>query len=130
MKKAIAVTMVTFFVVLCLSHQYAMAQHRGAMMPYYPKSGGYEYHHGGSGISPGAVAGIAAATCLLGILFGAAAAYTQQQPQAVIVQPYPTAVPAPPPPPPQNLWYYCDSIRGYYPYVTTCPGGWRAVPSQ
>jgi len=32
------------------------------------------------------------------------------------------------PPPPQN-WYYCDAANGYYPYVTACPGGWRAVPA-
>ena len=33
------------------------------------------------------------------------------------------------PPPPQN-WYYCDAARGYYPYVQTCPGGWRPVAAQ
>lgn len=40
-----------------------------------------------------------------------------------------------PPPPdyavpasPQPAWYYCDSARGYYPYVPSCPGGWRIVP--
>lgn len=26
-------------------------------------------------------------------------------------------------------WYYCAASRGYYPYVTQCPGGWlRVVP--
>lgn len=25
-------------------------------------------------------------------------------------------------------WYYCDSSRGYYPYVKECPGGWQRVP--
>lgn len=24
-------------------------------------------------------------------------------------------------------WYYCDADAGYYPYVTQCPGGFRAV---
>jgi len=28
----------------------------------------------------------------------------------------------------QGMWYYCEQSRGYYPYVTQCPGGWRAVP--
>jgi hypothetical protein len=28
----------------------------------------------------------------------------------------------------QGMWYYCEQTRGYYPYVTECPGGWRAVP--
>ena len=53
-----------------------------------------------------------------------------------------TAVsPAPPPPPaggavpgpgtqPQaGVWYYCESARGYYPYVQECREGWKAVPA-
>jgi hypothetical protein len=36
-------------------------------------------------------------------------------------------VPAGPAPAP--AWYYCDSARGYYPYVRFCPEGWRAVPA-
>ena len=32
-------------------------------------------------------------------------------------------------PPPQQFWYYCDSGRGYYPYVTSCPEPWRPVPA-
>ena len=27
----------------------------------------------------------------------------------------------------QGSWYYCDAAHAYYPYVATCPGGWRAV---
>jgi hypothetical protein len=27
-------------------------------------------------------------------------------------------------------WYYCESINGYYPYITSCPEGWRAVPAS
>jgi hypothetical protein len=38
----------------------------------------------------------------------------------------PPAVVAAPPAAPQ-YWYYCDNPRGYYPYVSSCPGGWRAV---
>ncbi len=26
-------------------------------------------------------------------------------------------------------WFYCDSAKGYYPYVKDCPEPWRAVPS-
>jgi hypothetical protein len=40
----------------------------------------------------------------------------------------PPLVGAPPPPPAQH-WYYCDSAQRYYPYVATCPEGWRAVPA-
>jgi hypothetical protein len=45
---------------------------------------------------------------------------------AVVVQPPP---PEPLAPQPQQYWYYCDAAHGYYPYVTTCSGGWRAVPA-
>jgi len=46
------------------------------------------------------------------------------------------AYPNPPDPPPnysglpaqpQSL-YYCDSARGFYPQVPSCPSGWREVP--
>ena len=29
--------------------------------------------------------------------------------------------------PAQNWWYYCDQSQSYYPYVKTCPGGWKRV---
>ncbi len=32
-------------------------------------------------------------------------------------------------PPPTPYWYYCESARGYYPYVPTCPGGWVPQPA-
>ena len=57
---------------------------------------------------------------------------------APVYYPVPVAVaPAAPPvyversdpaPQQQGMWYYCEQTRGYYPYVTECPGGWRAVP--
>ncbi len=28
-----------------------------------------------------------------------------------------------------GVWYYCDSAQAYYPYVSQCPSGWRAVPT-
>lgn len=45
----------------------------------------------------------------------------------VVVVPSQPAEPAPPPA--QQYWYYCDSAKAYYPYVSTCPGGWRKVPA-
>ena len=30
--------------------------------------------------------------------------------------------------PPQS-WFYCESAKGYYPYVPQCPEPWRAVPA-
>jgi hypothetical protein len=29
----------------------------------------------------------------------------------------------------QTLRLYCDAVGGYYPYVTSCPGGWHRFPS-
>jgi hypothetical protein len=28
----------------------------------------------------------------------------------------------------QGYWYYCETSRGYYPYVKECATGWKAVP--
>lgn len=47
------------------------------------------------------------------------------------------AAPAPSPtpgagsPPSQmpGTWYYCESAKGYYPYVSQCPEGWKSVPA-
>lgn len=33
-------------------------------------------------------------------------------------------------PAPQQFWYYCDNPQGYYPYVTSCNGEWRQVPTR
>jgi hypothetical protein len=29
-----------------------------------------------------------------------------------------------------QYWYFCASANRYYPYVATCPEGWKAVPAQ
>lgn len=59
-----------------------------------------------------------------------------EQPAPVVVQvpaPAPVQVqPVQPPvaaPPVQQFWYYCDAARGYYPYVASCPSGWKTVPA-
>jgi hypothetical protein len=51
------------------------------------------------------------------------------QPSTIVVQPpvsgpgaQGTAAPAP-------TWYYCTSAKSYYPYVNSCPEGWKAVPA-
>lgn len=38
-------------------------------------------------------------------------------------------VPAVPPPPMPSMLYYCESARTYFPYVATCPEGWKAIPA-
>jgi hypothetical protein len=35
-----------------------------------------------------------------------------------------------PPAPLPKTWYYCEAANGYYPYVPTCPGGWKALPAS
>lgn len=53
-------------------------------------------------------------------------------PTVVIEQAPALVVPAQPPaaqPAAQPFWYYCDAARGYYPYVASCPGGWKTVPA-
>jgi hypothetical protein len=32
-------------------------------------------------------------------------------------------------PPPAQFWYFCTSSNSYYPYVSSCPDGWKAVPA-
>ena len=36
---------------------------------------------------------------------------------------------APPSSQPPQYWYYCESAKGYYPYVPSCSEGWKKVPA-
>ena len=50
----------------------------------------------------------------------------------VVVEQVPTPAPTPAPnapPSPAQYWYYCESAKGYYPYVSSCPEGWKSVPA-
>jgi hypothetical protein len=49
-----------------------------------------------------------------------------EPPPVVLVNPPVDSVP---PPPPTQYWYYCEASRAYYPYVASCPGGWKQVPA-
>ena len=57
-------------------------------------------------------------------------------PQPVYPYPDPYLPPmsvAPMPPasiPPGPSYYYCPSPPGYYPYLPSCPSGWRVVPAR
>jgi hypothetical protein len=46
-----------------------------------------------------------------------------------IESPRPPVVVAPVIAPPNNLWYYCESYRAYYPRINYCPEGWRVIPA-
>ncbi|HXS39790.1 MAG TPA: hypothetical protein VN766_06380 [Stellaceae bacterium] len=52
--------------------------------------------------------------------------YPSYIPPAIIVQQPP---PQPSGLPPAQSWYYCENPQGYYPYVASCNGPWRAVPT-
>ena len=47
-------------------------------------------------------------------------------PPVVVMPTQPTTAPSTPP---AQYWYYCDAAKAYYPYVPSCPGGWRMVPA-
>ncbi len=68
-------------------------------------------------------------------LIGGAIAYDLTRPY--YVQPAPVyapnyvpvyAAPVMASPAPQS-WYFCAAANAYYPYVTSCPSGWQAVPA-
>src|SRR5207237_6873459 len=59
--------------------------------------------------------------------------YYVQQPTGYEVVAPPEAAPQAPPPTAAQapaVWYYCDSAKGYYPYVGQCPEGWKTVPAS
>jgi hypothetical protein len=51
-----------------------------------------------------------------------------QAPMAQAPQAAPPQASAPQAPAP-GTWYYCDSAKAYYPYVSECKEGWRPVPA-
>ena len=53
------------------------------------------------------------------------------EPQAPVMVAPPAPAPATVPPQPSvPTWYYCASSKSYYPYVASCPEGWKSVPAQ
>lgn len=51
------------------------------------------------------------------------------QPELPPPEPPTPSIPEPVSPPPAQFWYYCEAAAGYYPYVATCPSGWKTVPA-
>lgn len=50
-------------------------------------------------------------------------------PPGQYMPPAPQAAAPAPGPGPGDKWYYCESAKGYYPYVPECKEGWRIVPA-
>ncbi|MGS0977534.1 hypothetical protein [Burkholderia glumae] len=51
-------------------------------------------------------------------------------PPEYVEQGAPPAEAAGTPPLDPGSWYYCSASKRYYPYVKTCPSGWREVPAR
>ncbi|HET7342262.1 MAG TPA: hypothetical protein VFL90_12445 [Methylomirabilota bacterium] len=49
-----------------------------------------------------------------------------EEPPVYVERPQTPAAPAMPP----GYWYYCESAKGYYPSVPSCPEGWVKVPPR
>jgi len=47
----------------------------------------------------------------------------QSPPPAMTPEPSSAAAPD------AQYWYYCEPANTYYPYVATCPSGWKKVPA-
>ncbi len=47
-------------------------------------------------------------------------------PSVIIV---PNQQQTPPSNQPAQYWYYCEASKDYYPYVESCPSGWKPVPA-
>ena len=48
-------------------------------------------------------------------------------PPTILVEP---PAPLPPGPAPTQFWYYCQDPAGYFPYVSSCNGGWQEVSAN
>ena len=55
--------------------------------------------------------------------------YDMSVPRTVYVQPDPLYA-SPVVAPQAQSWYWCAGANAYYPYVTSCPSGWQAVPAS
>jgi hypothetical protein len=93
-----------------------------------PAAPSYAWHHGRGGVFIGVGPGF---------WWGPPYPYYWYPPpyyppaRIVVEQPpvYTQQAPAPSPPPSTD-WYYCQSAKGYYPQVQSCPEPWVRVPPR
>lgn len=65
--------------------------------------------------------------------FDSSPMYPDGSPTVIVgpsMPPQATGMVAPPSSATPSSWYFCDSAKGYYPYVTQCPQPWRTVPAM
>lgn len=103
----------TFLAILSAAPAYADGGHGGGHYGGWGRGGGWGW--GDNWIIPA--------------LIGGAVVYDLSRPQTVYVQPAPPYAPPDVAPSPVPYWYFCAAANAYYPYVASCPGGWRAVPA-
>jgi hypothetical protein len=118
MKKLIVMIIISLGLFLGFSSNAFCARdgrHSGGGGHFY--RGGY-HHHGGPRV-------------FIGGYYGFPYYYSYGYYPKVFVQPpYSYAIPEPPvysESAQPYYWYYCNDPKGYYPYVTSCPGGWAKV---
>lgn len=52
--------------------------------------------------------------------------FSEPDPVPVLVEPLPVAPLEAQP----AQWYYCEAAGAFYPYVQSCPTGWKTVPAE
>ena len=104
----------------------------GVVVPLLPPAyatvwiGGVPYYYANDIYYVQAPGGYAVAAPPMEAMQGAVA-----QPQSPLAPPPPAgAAQSAPAQPAAGTWYYCDSAKAYYPYVTSCNEAWRPVPSS
>jgi hypothetical protein len=90
------------------------------------------HHHRHFRVGPAGVlaAPLVVASALVAAPFIIAGSAIAAATHPVVVPAPPVVIPAPPPvavSATASYWYYCQSPRGYYPYVPQCPSGWLQV---
>lgn len=105
---------IAFLAILSTTHAYADGVRGGV------RGGG---HSGGRGHGGGW-----SGDWVVPALIGGALIYGLTRSQTVYVEPPPVYVPNVVPSS-VPYWYFCAASNTYYPYVSSCPSGWQAVPA-
>ena len=114
-------SMILFLSMLSITSAYADGRHGGGYGGGWGRGGG-GWGWGGAWIGPALIGGA--------IAYDMANPYYPYYPYPVYQQPYPVYTqPVPVYAPAMQYWYFCVASNAYYPYVSSCPGGWQAVPA-
>ena len=119
---------IAFLAIISVTQSYAADGRHGGGGGGGRGGGGWERGGGWGGgwVFPALIGGVVA--------YDLANPYYPYYPYPVYQQPYPIygqpgSVYAPSIAPSVQYWYFCAAANAYYPYVASCPSGWRAVPA-